>query len=97
MKNSGEIINMNKIEIIKTRINAPTKILTAKWTIDEYEMEPLRKKPETVEEEADEIVYRLKSQPKKRLSGIHQYDLDLEKELGEILSKIIAEEIDREI
>ena len=85
-----------EIKLIKQRIEAPSQKLNVKWTFELEEPEEVRKKPETEEEEADEIIRRLKAPPRKnRLNAIH--GLDLEKEIMEVLSKSIAEEIDKEI
>jgi hypothetical protein len=86
-----------KLEIIKQRIEAPSRKLDIKWTLDSFDFEEeVRKKPETEEEEAEEIIYRLKAPPRKKRNNTF-HGIDLEKELTEALSKSIAEEIDKEI
>ena len=83
---------MMEIEIIKQRIEAPTRKLNVKWTLeptlDWPSFEPVRKKPETEEEEAEEIIRRLKEPPKPRDP--------MDDIIGE-LARCIAEEIDKEI
>lgn len=60
------------------------------------------KKPLTREEEADEIIRRLSTPPKKRRLTVswdleYHHGLDVEKELMETLAAEIAAEIDKEI
>jgi len=86
-----------KIEIIKQRVNAPSRKLNIKWTVEDFEFfEPERKKPETEEEEAEEIIHRLKAPPVRRRNNAY-HGIDLEKEITEALSKSIIAEIDNEI
>lgn len=74
------------IEIIKQRIEAPTRKLNVKWNCEaEY---TVRKKPETEEEEAEEIIRRLKEPPK---------PYDPQQDIMDKLAKHIAEEIDKEL
>lgn len=67
--------------------------LTAVWTLDSLDQMMVRalarKKPETEEEEAEEIIHRLKHPPVPNKS--------VEEVLMEELAKSIAEEIDSEI
>ena len=81
------------MKLIKQTISAPPRKLSAKWTMEllpEMQVGPTRrKKPETVEEEADEIIHRLKTPPAPYKT--------LEEELTEALAFSIAEELDREI
>lgn len=76
-----------KIEVVPF----PLRQIIARWSGSDEEliMPAKRKKPETQEEEADEIIYRLKSPPAKPRS--------LEDEISEELAKIIQEEIDKEL
>ena len=81
------------IEIIKQRIEAPTRKLNVKWTFETTSdwpafPEPVRKKPETEEEEAEEILRRLKEPPKPR---------DPTQDIMEELARHIAEDIDKEL
>lgn len=89
-------VKMNLI-IIKQRINAPIRKFTVKWTFESDDFEEIRKKPETEEEEAEEIIYRLTAPPRKKRANTTFHGIDLEKEITEALSKSIAEEIDNEI
>lgn len=86
-----------EIKIIKQRIESPARKLNVKWTLESDDFEEVRKKPETEEEEAEEIIHRLKAPPRRKRANNTFHGIDLEKELMEALSKSIAEEIDKEI
>lgn len=76
------------LEIIRQEIIAPSRKLTAIWRIEEGDLEEVvRKKPETEEEEAEEIIRRLKSPPRR--------NIDVEKELIELISMSIAKDLDK--
>jgi hypothetical protein len=81
-----------KFQIIKETIVAKTRKLSADWTIEEMQditnFPSRRKKPETPEEEADEIIHRLKHRQEK---------FSIEEELMGILGSEIQKEIDKEI
>lgn len=85
-----------KIEITKTHISAKPRALNAKWTCEPLagdwmykEKEPETKLPLTEEQEADEIVRRLSTPPKKPPT--------LEDELMKEMADIIQKEIDQEM
>lgn len=79
-----------KLTMLKSRITTKSHKLNLKWTLDNLNYEVPRKKPETQEEEAEEIIRRLQAPPRSR-------GWFLEGEIMDVLSKSIAEEIDREI
>ena len=81
-----------KLEIIKQRIDAPSRKLNAKWSLEYDYFEDVRKKPETEEEEADEIIRRLKAPPRKKRNNT-----DIETETMYQFAKQIAAEIEKEI
>lgn len=85
------------IVIVKQTISAPSRKLSAKWTFELDEEEEVRKKPETREEEADEIIHRLKTAPRKKKGLGAEHGSDLEKEIMEVLSAKIAKEIDEQM
>lgn len=85
-----------KIEILKTIITAKPRKLNVKWSVESDDFEEVRKKPETEEEEAEEIIHRLKAPPRKKRNNTF-HGIDLEKEIMEALSASITAEIDNEI
>jgi len=82
-----------EIEVIKTFVNVKPRKLNVKWTLETtFDWPsfpaPVRKKPETEEEEAEEIIRRLKEPPKPR---------DPMDDIMDELARRIAEDIDKEL
>lgn len=80
-------------KILKSR-NAPSKKFEVKWDSNNlsFDTDVPSKKPKTREEEADEIIRRLSTTPRRRTTG-----QTLQEEIMLIIARSISDEIDREV
>jgi hypothetical protein len=83
-----------EMKIIKQRVDSTSQKLNVKWSFEGFNdiVEQPRKKPETREEEADEIIHRLKTPPR-----THRSPIEIKNQIMDILSRQIAKDIDDEI
>ncbi len=85
----------SKLEVIKSRVPVKSSHkFNITWTLDDltiYDFDLPARELETEEEEAEEIIRRLRSPPKRKSK------FDFEKEIFELMQKYIAEEIDKDI